>query len=108
MGSPRRRPPRAHQTTALPLSRLRVMSGRPHLSVVVVTYSQRELLMTCLESVSSALRTLEDPAELVVIDNDPRNGTGSLVRSRFPDALLVESERNEGFAGAAAEAFRQA
>jgi N-acetylglucosaminyl-diphospho-decaprenol L-rhamnosyltransferase len=51
-------------------------------AVVVTTYNALPWIEQCLESVRGA--------ETVVVDNDSTDGTVELVRSRFPEVLLVE------------------
>jgi N-acetylglucosaminyl-diphospho-decaprenol L-rhamnosyltransferase len=58
-------------------------------SVVVVTYDSAEWIERCLASVAEL--------ETVVVDNGSRDGTVDLVRSRFPDARVIERE-NDGLA----------
>lgn len=69
----------------------------PALSIVVVAYRQREALIECLESVVTAGDRTPGEAELIVVDN---GGLAGIVRSRFPQARLVEPGSNIGFAGA--------
>ena len=58
-------------------------------SVVVVTYNALPWLEQCLESVRGV--------ETVVVDHGSTDGTLELVRTRFPEASLVEEE-NRGLA----------
>jgi GT2 family glycosyltransferase len=81
---------------------------QPSLSVVVVTYRRRDMLLECLASIEAALRRAAEPNELLVVDNGSEDGVGSVVRERFADVSVIEIERNRGFTPAAAEAFRQA
>lgn len=68
------------------------------LSVIIVNWNTRELLRQCLESV---YRTSGDLAtELIVVDNGSSDGSGAMVRDRFPLATLIENAENRGFASA--------
>ncbi|MGH3077623.1 MAG: glycosyltransferase family 2 protein [Gaiellaceae bacterium] len=53
-------------------------------AVVVVTYDGLSWIEQCLESVRGA--------QVVVVDNGSRDGTVALVRERFPEVRVVESE----------------
>ena len=69
--------------------------------VVIPTWRGRDMLRRCLAALAA------EPAQLVVVDNDSRDGTVEMVRDEFPAARLVELETNVGFgravnAGAAA------
>jgi GT2 family glycosyltransferase len=71
---------------------------RPDVSVVVVSYQTREMLGACLRSCrhdAAALRV-----ELVVVDNASSDGSPEMVARDFPDARLVRSGSNLGFAAA--------
>jgi GT2 family glycosyltransferase len=75
------------------------------LSVVVVTYDSGSAVRRSLP----ALRAQLEPAdELIVFDNASRDGTADLVRTLVPDACVVASERNLGFAAGANVAARRA
>ncbi len=64
-------------------------------AVVVLTWNSADTIERCLESV---LRS-DEPATLVVVDNGSTDGTQDLVRTRFPDAHLIETGENLGYAG---------
>jgi GT2 family glycosyltransferase len=66
-------------------------------SIIVVNWNVRDLLRECLRS------TLEDGGipperlELVVVDNDSRDGSVEMVRAEFPQLPLVANRDNVGF-----------
>ncbi len=64
--------------------------------VIVVTYNGLRWLERCLGSV----RASELPADLYVWDNDSTDGSADFVRGHFPEAKLVRSADNLGFAEA--------
>src|SRR5437773_2506279 len=59
-------------------------------SVVVVTYNALPWVERCLDSVRGH--------ETIVVDHGSTDGTLELVRSRFPDARVIEQE-NRGMGG---------
>src|SRR5579862_1453977 len=65
------------------------------LSVVVVNWNSRDDLDACLRSV--AAQTHAD-VEIIVVDNGSDDGSGAMVRERFPGTILIEAGRNLGFA----------
>ncbi len=77
-------------------------------SIVVITKDTRELLKDCLKSVTddTSLRSLG--IETIIIDNASRDGTGSMVRQEFPDAVYIRNDVNAGFASAVNRAGREA
>ena len=64
--------------------------------VIIVTYNGMKWLERCLGSV----RASEVAADLYVWDNDSTDGSADYVQSRFPEAKLVRSADNLGFAEA--------
>ena len=72
--------------------------------VIVVTYNGLKWLDRCLGSV----RASELPADLYVWDNDSTDGSADWVRGHFPEAKLVRSADNLGFAEANNMGFRYA
>lgn len=70
-------------------------------SLIIVSYNVRELLDACLQSVRHAAAHLARErgakTEIVVFDNDSRDGTVSLLRLRWPDVTWIASDRNLGF-----------
>jgi len=72
--------------------------------VVIVTYNGLRWLDRCLGSV----RASEMPADLYVWDNDSTDGSADFVQGHFPEAKLVRSADNLGFAEGNNMGFRHA
>lgn len=73
------------------------MRGEPErVTVVVVTFNSADVVPGLLASLSVGLGSLD--WTLVVVDNGSRDGTVELVQSIAPDALVVRSGRNGGYA----------
>jgi len=66
-------------------------------SIVIVTWNAARYMVDCLKSLE---RQTALPTEIIVVDNASSDGTARLIRDRFPDVILVESDRNLGFAKA--------
>ena len=75
-------------------------------SVVIVSYNVSHYLLQCLDSVKRSLRGIE--SEVIVIDNHSRDDSPTLVRRYHPEARVIESLHNLGFAKANNIAIRQA
>src|ERR1044072_5887698 len=70
---------------------------RPSLSVLIVTWNNREELLATLPAL---LAELEDEDEPIVVDNDSSDGTREQVAELAPDAKLIRNCENTGFAEA--------
>lgn len=70
-------------------------------SVIIVSYNVRELLDACLQSLQVAAAHLARErgarTEIIVFDNDSRDGTVTLLKPRWPQVTWVPSDRNLGF-----------
>lgn len=70
-------------------------SGRVRLSVVTVNWNSRDDLEACLASLSA--QTYPN-LEVLIVDNASDDGSLDMVRSRFPQFVLLEQDSNLGFA----------
>jgi GT2 family glycosyltransferase len=72
------------------------------LSVVIVTWNARDVLLDCLASLEREVLSRRDGArieiETLVVDNGSVDGTADAVRERFPFAELIALPDNLGFA----------
>ncbi|MCE5314977.1 MAG: glycosyltransferase family 2 protein [Armatimonadota bacterium] len=65
-------------------------------SVVIVNWNTRDLVLDCI---SSILANVQDLAiEIVVVDNNSSDGSVAAISERFPKVNIIASERNLGFA----------
>jgi N-acetylglucosaminyl-diphospho-decaprenol L-rhamnosyltransferase len=67
------------------------------LSIVIVSTNEAHWLRACLDSVYAHAGTAS--LDVVVVDNESKDGTGDLVREHFPQARVVRCP-NRGFAHA--------
>ncbi|MFT5890867.1 MAG: N-acetylglucosaminyl-diphospho-decaprenol L-rhamnosyltransferase, partial [Dokdonia sp.] len=68
------------------------------LSVVIVNYNVRHFLELCLKSVQAAIATID--AEIIVVDNASADDSCEMVRTLFPDVILIANKDNVGFSTA--------
>lgn len=78
----------------------------PEITVSIVSYNTRDLLRQCLQS----LETLRDelPLQILVADNDSRDGSLEMARREFPDVEAFGTGGNIGFGRAHNLAFTRA
>jgi N-acetylglucosaminyl-diphospho-decaprenol L-rhamnosyltransferase len=70
----------------------------PDLSVVVVSWRTRELTLACLDSIRVEADRGELRVETILVDNASGDGTVEAVRREHAEAIVVENDRNLGFA----------
>jgi len=68
------------------------------LSVIIVNWNTKDLLLQCLESLYQGAKGIEK--EIFVVDNSSSDGSGTAVREGFPEINLIENQSNLGFAKA--------
>lgn len=66
------------------------------LSIILVSWNTRALLADCLASVYAHAPSV--PYEVLVVDNASSDDSAQMVRAQFPQARLIESPTNVGFA----------
>ena len=67
-------------------------------SVIIVNYNVKYFLEVCLHSVSRALQQVS--GEIIVVDNNSRDGSVEMVRGQFPEVVLIANKDNTGFSKA--------
>ena len=65
-------------------------------SIVIVTWNAKELILKCLHS----LTNINLSAEIIVVDNASIDGTEEAILRGFPDVVFIENDTNMGFAKA--------
>ena len=75
-----------------------------NLSVIIVSYNTKELLVNCLESLKEEKRKTK--FEVIVIDNASTDGSATVVKEKFPWVKLIINEKNLGFATAVNQGIR--
>lgn len=64
----------------------------PQLSIILVNYNEREHLRTVLEKLRSEFSA--GTAEVIIVDNNSRDGSADTVRAEFPENILLEPHAN--------------
>lgn len=67
----------------------------PTLSIIVVNYNTRELLLQCLRSLRTAPQSFS--VEIIVVDNASTDGSVRMCRELFPEVNVIENSENVGF-----------
>lgn len=70
----------------------------PDLSIITVNANNKEILKNCLASIYQHTNNII--FEIIVIDNASTDGSKSMIRSFFPQVILIENPENKGFSKA--------
>ena len=76
---------------------------RARVSAIVVSYNNSRDIVACLASLKASSL---GPDRIIVVDNHSQDGTPDMVRSRFPDVIVLDYWDNRGFAEGNNRAFR--
>ena len=82
------------------------MTSPVTLSVIIVNWNVRDVLRDCLHSLHEQMLMPPGAWEVIVADNDSKDGSVEMMRKEFPAAVLLANRENLGFAKANNQAFR--
>lgn len=68
------------------------------ISVIIVTYQSSSYIANCLSTLTKASDTLS--IEVIVVDNDSRDSTASIIKTYFPEVIYIQNHDNIGFGAA--------
>lgn len=74
------------------------MNPSVRLSIVIVNFETPDYTIQCIRSIYE--HPPRGPFEIILIDNDSRDGSLDLIRERFPEVVCIETGANLGFARA--------
>ena len=70
----------------------------PDVSILIVSWRVRELLLACLAALPAAVGD-DLSYEVIVVDNASNDGTVEAVRRAFPEVQIIANAENRGFTG---------
>ncbi len=73
-------------------------SEKPDLSIIILNYNVKDLLLNCLDSIYSN-KSLDDKWQIIVVDNASSDNSVEAVKERFPLVEVVANKENRGFSG---------
>ena len=78
-------------------------SSTTDLSIAIVSYNTKEVLIDCLRSIHA--HTIATSFEVIVVDNDSRDGTVAVLKEVYPAMRVIANPDNRGFAKAVNQAL---
>jgi GT2 family glycosyltransferase len=75
------------------------------ISVIVVSFNTRDLVLHCLASIYETIKDIS--FEVWLVDNNSTDGTVRAVGKAYPKVAIIENEENRGFGAANNQALRQ-
>ncbi|MBM4330471.1 MAG: glycosyltransferase family 2 protein [Deltaproteobacteria bacterium] len=82
------------------------MNSSPELSIIVVNFNSSAFILKCLATLKEAFAGKTH--EVIVIDNHSWDESCWLIREKYPHLLLIENDKNLGYARAVNQGFRKA
>lgn len=73
------------------------------LSIIVVNWNAKDALRKCLKSIYN---TVNIPPEIIIIDNNSSDESASMIKTEFPNVLLLKQKKNLGFSKASNIGFK--
>ncbi len=74
-------------------------------SIIIVNWNTRELLMRCIEAVGQDAAGLD--LEIIVVDNASSDGSAKTIREHYSEVKLITNTRNLGFAVASNQGIKE-
>lgn len=76
----------------------------PDVSIIIISWKMKQFLKIVLSTIKKFTVNLN--YELILIDNDSRDGTAEMIKSDYPDAILIVNAKNLGVAPARNQGLR--
>ncbi len=77
---------------------------QPEISIVIVNYNVKDLVLTCLKSLYFYLPSTFS-IETILVDNNSSDESVAAIAKEFPQVVLIENKFNAGFPAANNQAF---
>ena len=81
------------------------MGNESDISIIIVNWNTKRLLLDCLASVFKTVQNVS--MEIWVVDNASSDGSVDAVRRFYPDVKIIQNRKNLGFAAANNKAFKR-
>ena len=68
------------------------------LSIIIVSYNTKDFIEECLESIKATSKGFD--YEIIVVDNASEDNSLEMLKTKFPDVIVVKNQENVGFSKA--------
>jgi hypothetical protein len=79
-------------------SRENIQKIKTALTIIIVNWNNKKILQDCLESIYNT--QINYSYEIIVVDNNSEDGSVKLIKNKFHEVILIENNKNIGFAKA--------
>jgi GT2 family glycosyltransferase len=72
----------------------------PILSIIILSFNTKDITLNCLKSIFKETDQQKLPFEVIIIDNDSKDGSVEAIKDlqkEHPEIVLVENDKNVGF-----------
>ena len=77
------------------------------ITIIIVSYNVKEYIISCIDSIYKHSKSKIE-FEIIVVDNNSKDGTFDALREKFPKINLIKNENNIGFSKACNQGAEQA
>jgi len=85
-------------------SKENVQTVKKTLTIIIVNWNNKKILQDCLESIYHT--QINYSYEIIVVDNNSKDGSAELIKNKFHKVILIENNKNYGFAKANNQAIK--
>lgn len=78
------------------------------ISIIIPNYNGKRYLRTCIDSIYSIIKVLDEQIEFIIIDNASTDSTYEWIAQQYPSIFFKQLEYNYGFSRAVNEGIRLA
>jgi GT2 family glycosyltransferase len=64
-------------------------------SIIIINFRCPDLILNCIKSIYTYTQNVG--FEIIIVDNDPENGGGNLVKNAYPEVKWIDMDYNSGF-----------
>lgn len=79
-------------------SKENIQTIKTALTIIIVNWNNKKILQDCLESIYHT--QINYSYEIIVVDNNSEDGSVEVVKNKFHQVILIENDKNIGFAKA--------